>query len=54
MEHKTVHSKYKGFTIVKVVQDSGRVTYDILDSAGRPWEWALPTLKLAKVTIDCD
>lgn len=52
MEQHEKHSVYKGFEIVKVTQDSGRVTYDIYDPQGEPWEWAAETLRIARATID--
>jgi len=33
-EKHVFHSKYKGWTIFKVTQDSGRVTYDIYNPNG--------------------
>lgn len=35
-ETQTFHSTYKGYDIVKVIQDNGRVTYDVYpESAGQ-------------------
>ena len=45
---------YRGFIIQTVTQDSGRKTYDIRESDGTPWEWALGSLKIAKATIDAE
>lgn len=52
MDEKTIHSTYKGYTIVKVTQPSGRVTYDIQDGAGFPVEWAHERLSVARATIN--
>lgn len=46
------HSKYKNHTIIKVTQESGRVTYDIEDENGYADSWAHESLAVARAEIN--
>lgn len=52
MEICTKHSTYRGFQIVKVVQESGRVTYDTKSPDGSPDTWGNGSLAIARANID--
>jgi uncharacterized protein with von Willebrand factor type A (vWA) domain len=43
---------YRKYRIVKVVQDSGRATYDTQYPDGSPLEWAAESLAVARAIID--
>lgn len=43
---------YRGYTIAKVVQGSGRVTYDVRTPDGQPDSWAHEKAAIARAEID--
>lgn len=46
------HSVYKGYTITKVTQSNGRVTYDVTDPSGYPYETGCERLVIARAEIN--
>lgn len=54
METRENHSTYKGYQIVKVTQDNGRVTYDTRTPDGQPDTWANGSLAIARAQIDAE